>query len=129
MTVYDLNRDQLVELKQRYLTEEFSARGEEPSYADLADADNIISDEEIYTEYNGTDFSMDDFFSTAGQEEIKNTFIISDGGLRFLHAVSSIEYQWSDWVADTFSKRGAMDALAWARKKGFIHAKAIVVIL
>ena len=68
MTVYDLNRDQLVELKQHYLTEQMDARGESPSWGELADADDIISDEEIYNEYAGYEFGSDDFSSSAGQE-------------------------------------------------------------
>lgn len=69
MTVYDLNRDQLVELKQHYLTEQMDARGESPSWGELADADEIISDEEIYDEYAGTIFSPDDFSSSEEEEE------------------------------------------------------------
>lgn len=71
MTVYDLNRDQLVELKQRYMTEEMAEHNEFPSYADLAEADDIYSDEYIQAIYSGTEFVDDDFFSSAGQEEEK----------------------------------------------------------
>lgn len=67
MTVYDLNREQLIELKQNYLTEQMDARGESPSYGDLADADDIISDEEIYHAYKDTIFSADDFSSSADE--------------------------------------------------------------
>ena len=66
MTVYDLNRDQLIELKQQYLTN-FS--GEEPSYEELADADEIITDEQIYRYCGDMEFSPDDFFCSAGEEE------------------------------------------------------------
>lgn len=68
MTVYDLNRDQLIELKQHMITEENDRRGEGTSYGELADADNIISDQEVFAEYGGTVFSPDDFFSSAGIE-------------------------------------------------------------
>ena len=66
MTVYELNRDQLEELKQRYYMDHVN---EKPSYGELAEIDNLVSDEEVYEEYAGTDFVMDDFFCTAGQDE------------------------------------------------------------
>lgn len=133
MTVYDLNRDQLVELKQNYLTENMEEQGYGVSYDVLADADNIISDERIYEIYAGTEFSPDDFFCSAGQEEQEEDirFFVADTNgksVYYLHAVSSINYEWSDWAASTFSKRGAQDALAWARKNGYRNAKAIAII-
>lgn len=74
MTVYDLNRDQLAELKQHYLTEQMDARGESPSWGELADADDIISDEEIYDAYAGTIFSLDDFSSSEEESEEEYQF-------------------------------------------------------
>lgn len=127
MTVYDLNKDQLTELKQNYYVQLLDERGESPSQYELANIDDYVSDEEIFDEYAGTDFVPDDFFCSAGENEVENRFIIADREY-FLHAVSGIEYQWSDWAADTFSKRGAIDALAWARKNGYPKAKAIVII-
>ena len=62
MTVYDLNRDQLIELKQSILCDHGS-----PSYGELADADEIVSDDAVFSEFNNYDFSTDDFFCTAGQ--------------------------------------------------------------
>ena len=70
MTVYELNREQLIELKQAYLTRVLDERGESPSYGELASADEIISDDEIYEAYAGTDFVRDDFScSAAGNSE------------------------------------------------------------
>ena len=61
MSVNELNRNQLVLLKQSYLIQE-NERNEEMTYwSDLADADEIVSDELIYDEYAGYDFSEDDF--------------------------------------------------------------------
>lgn len=62
MTVHELSRDQLIELKQHMLCEQGS-----PSYGELADADELISDEKVFEEYCDTDFVEDDFFCTAGQ--------------------------------------------------------------
>lgn len=48
----------MVELKQTMLE---SVLGCEPSWGDLADADDIVSDEQMYEEYGGTEFVSDDF--------------------------------------------------------------------
>lgn len=68
MTVYELNRDQLEELKQAYLTEMFLKNDDEPSYGDLAEADDRISDDDIYEAYSHVDFVPDDFFCSAGED-------------------------------------------------------------
>lgn len=74
MDVRDLSREQLVELKCDYMTEltnegifaEIMNRDyDSPSYWDLANADEFVSDEVIFEHYSGTDFVNDDFFCTA----------------------------------------------------------------
>lgn len=74
MKVTELNTEQIVELKQHYMTElvnegtfaEVMNRDyDEPSYGDLADADELISDDFIFEHYDGIDFVQDDFFCTA----------------------------------------------------------------
>lgn len=61
MSVKELNRNQLMLLKQSYLIQG-NERNEGMTYwSDLADADEIVSDELIYDEYAGYDFSEDDF--------------------------------------------------------------------
>lgn len=62
MTVHELTREQLIELKQHMLCEQGS-----PSYGELADADELVSDETAFAEYDTTEFSEDDFFCTAEQ--------------------------------------------------------------
>lgn len=64
MTVYDLNRDQLQELKVHY----YQGAGEDLSYDELANIDNLVSDEEVYSYYRNYSFSPDDFASSAGEE-------------------------------------------------------------
>lgn len=59
MSVYKLSNNQLIELKQHYLCE----IQENVSYGELCDADNIVSDEEIFSEYGNVEFSKDDFLS------------------------------------------------------------------
>ena len=66
MTVYDLNRDQITELKQAYYAEK---TGEDLSYDEIYRIDDLVSDEEVYDEYGGTDFVPDDFFCSEGQDE------------------------------------------------------------
>lgn len=60
MTVYELTREQLIELKQHYMIchdgEEFSV-----SYDELLQADEIVPDETIFEYYPGVEFSEDDF--------------------------------------------------------------------
>lgn len=57
MTVKELNRDQLVSLKQKCLSES----EERVSWGELAEADAIVSDEEVFSRYDGTDFCEEDF--------------------------------------------------------------------
>ena len=75
MTVKELNKEQMLELKQRYLemladegtfAEVMNRDYDEPSYWDLANADDIVPDDIIFTHYEGTHFVPDDFFCTAG---------------------------------------------------------------
>lgn len=71
MNVRELNRNQLKELKERYLCE-LSNMGiyedvmnvdyEEPTYEDLANADKLVSDETIFAEFADMEFSEDDFW-------------------------------------------------------------------
>ena len=57
MSVKELTREQLIELKQRYYTE----RNENVSYGELADIDNLVSDNEIFEEYGYITFVEEDF--------------------------------------------------------------------
>lgn len=62
MTVQELTRDQLSELKAAYIIE-LANEGERPapSWAEMAFADLIITDEEIFDRYAGTCFVDEDF--------------------------------------------------------------------
>lgn len=57
MSIYELSKNQLIELKQNYLCEV----QKNVSYEELCDADNIVSDEEIFQAYSCVDFSSEDF--------------------------------------------------------------------
>ena len=65
MSIKELAREQLIELKQRYYTE----RNENVSYGELADIDNLVSDNEIFEEYGDITFVEEDFFCTSGKED------------------------------------------------------------
>ena len=59
MSVTDLNRAQLDELKQAYL---FERSGGEPlSWGEIAQASDEISDADVILYYDGVVFSSDDF--------------------------------------------------------------------
>ncbi len=58
MSVHELSRDQKIELKQTMLEE---VLGCQPSWGDLACADDIVSDGQLEEEYSATDFVNEDF--------------------------------------------------------------------
>ena len=62
MTVHELNRDQLIQLKQGMLMERMDAEGDWPSWGQMVDADSLISDEDVQSVLSGTMFTMDDFW-------------------------------------------------------------------
>ena len=73
MRVDELSKDQMIELKQNYLTqladegsyaEVMDCDYNEPSYWDLANADEIVPDDVIIRKYEGICFVPDDFFCT-----------------------------------------------------------------
>ena len=56
MKVTELNREQLLILKQRYIMDDHW-----PSWGELAAADAFVSDEEIFEAYADIDFVEEDF--------------------------------------------------------------------
>ena len=67
MTVRELNRDQLTELKQHMVSDEiYNTEERTASYGELAEAESI-PDEKVFEHYAGTEFVEDDFFCTAGK--------------------------------------------------------------
>lgn len=62
MKVTELNREQLIQLKQRYLIDQAENHGRIwPSWGELALVDNQVSDETIMKEFEGTEFVEEDF--------------------------------------------------------------------
>lgn len=71
MTFDELNDDQKVELKQRILTERNEQKGEGTSYGELADADDLVSDEDARDWAEGMEFSEDDFTCSCHGRTVK----------------------------------------------------------
>lgn len=69
MTVKELSREQLNELKQSYLCDLYEAKGKAPSYGELAWVDVLISDREIFSVYEDVSFTNDDFFVSADLDQ------------------------------------------------------------
>ena len=65
MTYDELNEDQRIELKQRILMERNGRRDDGTSYGELANADNLVSDEDARDWAAGMEFSEDDFTCSA----------------------------------------------------------------
>lgn len=57
MSYDELNRDQILALKQNYLVRTQN----NVSYNELAEADNLVSDEELEQEYKNVNFVEEDF--------------------------------------------------------------------
>lgn len=67
MTTNDLCKAQMDELKRSYVSE----RNENISYGELLASAIIIPDEVIHEQYDGTDFTDDDFFCTVGKTKLE----------------------------------------------------------
>ena len=61
MVLSELNRDQRLSLKQTILVRRLDEKGETPSYGELADADDLVSDKELEEEFGATEFVPEDF--------------------------------------------------------------------
>lgn len=71
MNVHDLSRDEIRELKERYLiklsdegqyAEVLGVEWDAPSWGEIAQADEIVPDDVIFREYEDTCFVPEDFF-------------------------------------------------------------------
>mgnify|MGYP001050923920 CR=1 FL=1 len=69
MTVMDLTKDQMEELKQSILCDRLEREEKRsPSMGELADAMELVSDDEVIARYGKTEFTEDDFFCSVGNE-------------------------------------------------------------
>ena len=70
MTVKELSRDQMTELKQHYLTQHLlECEDREPTWGELAAADDIVADWLIFDAYGGISFVENDFSSDCSSTE------------------------------------------------------------
>lgn len=65
MTINELNKDELIELKQHYYCE----KNNNVSYSELVDIDKLVSNNEIFEFYKNTEFTEEDFFCNSNREE------------------------------------------------------------
>ena len=78
MTVKELNRDELTELKQHYYSENHN----NVSYGELASINELVTDNEIYNAYENTEFTLDDFFCDSNNETRKEE-VIFESNLKY----------------------------------------------
>ena len=66
MNVKELTENQKTELKITYLQEllDEAKENRNPSYGEIYEINNIISDEDIFERYKNIEFENDDFFCT-----------------------------------------------------------------
>lgn len=62
MSVKELNRSQLIQLKVDVLFKQLEEQDKTPSWGDIAGTDVLIPDEVVFEEFAGTEFSEGDFF-------------------------------------------------------------------
>ena len=109
MTVYELNRDQLAELKARYYADK---TGEDLSYDEIADIDNLVSDAEIFRASEDIEFSPDDFSCSAGEDYYPETCrLVIEGATR-----SEIAYVMDDIagkIENGYTNGIAYDGSTW----------------
>lgn len=60
MNIKELTREQLEQVKQYY----YMGKNESVSWGELANIDNLVSDEEIFKAFEDTIFTEDDFLSS-----------------------------------------------------------------
>ncbi len=66
MTVRELSRERLLQLKQEMIDDElYDSEGRGASWEELAGADGLVSDDAVFGRWDGTEFSDGDFWCSA----------------------------------------------------------------
>ena len=121
MRFCDLTKDQRTEVKQRLLCERLEKdENRTPSYGELADVDEAVSDKEAEEAYAGTEFVPDDFSCGVAADR--------DGVLAELK-----EWAERELLMARYAKPGAAMGLSlevelgidWARKALLDHIEAV----
>lgn len=98
MKVKDLSREQLEELKQHYYCERNNA-----SWDDLANIDDLVSDEQIFEEYDGVMFSNDDFVCSM------------DYDVKTIEEIKMYRFHYDDYIVDVNKNKDVFEY--WISKK------------
>lgn len=61
MTIRELTPEQLTQVKQNYYTQKQAKKGKGVSWGELAQINDLVSDAEIYEQFEGVSFVSDDF--------------------------------------------------------------------
>ncbi len=65
MTVKELSRSELIELKQKH----YSQKNSNISYSEMTFIDELVSDSEIFRAYENVEFTEEDFFCNLDEKE------------------------------------------------------------
>ena len=103
MTLKDLNKNQIHQLKEQILLE----KNEDVSYGELANADSLISDSEVEKRFGGINFVPDDFrIEEEINKEIKVKIYPTHGTI-FYVIIPKIIYDKDcvdEWIAEHLKK-------------------------
>lgn len=117
----DLTKDQRTEAKQRLLCERLEKNeNRTPSYGELADVDEAVSDKEAEKAYDGTEFATDDFSCGVAADR--------DGVLDELKEWAERELLMAKYAGPGTVRRPTLEAklgVDWARKALLDHIEAV----
>ena len=120
MNYSDLTGEQRLEFKQRILTDRNEARGEGTSYGELANADDLVSDEDAEFHAEGVEFSPDDFSCGVAADR--------GGVLDELKEWAERELLTARYAEPGAGRRPTLEAtlgVDWARKALLDHIEAV----
>ena len=121
MRFSDLTKDQRTEVKQRLLCERLEKdENRTPSYGELADVDEAVSDKEAEEAYAGTEFVPDDF--SCGEAADRG------GVLDELKEWAERELLMAKYAKPGTGRRPTLEAklgVDWARKALLDHIEAV----
>lgn len=117
----DLTKDQRTEVKQRLLCERLEKdENRTPSYGELADVDEAVSDKEAEEAYAGTEFVPDDFSCGVAADR--------DGVLDELKEWAERELLMAKYAKPGAAMRLSLEVelgIDWARKALLDHIEAV----
>ena len=117
MRLEDLNESQKLELKQRVLGERNDAQGKGTSWAELAMADELVSDEELADKYGGTEFVPEDFSKKPPENPIGGLQASDwqEEALKYAESIGIYEYEVNDKYIEYWSFFGRHEGWYFVR--------------